>query len=38
VTPGTQGALFLAVASTVTTGDRVAIVRPESEIPNVDRY
>jgi len=29
LTPGTQGALFLAVASTVTTGDRVAIVRPD---------
>ncbi len=29
VTPGTQGALFLAVASTVTAGDRVAIVRPD---------
>ena len=29
VTPGTQGALFLAVASTVTSGDRVAIVRPD---------
>lgn len=29
ITPGTQGALFLAVASTVTAGDRVAIVRPD---------
>lgn len=29
VTPGTQGALFLAVAATVTAGDRVAIVRPD---------
>lgn len=29
VTPGTQGALFLAVASTVSAGDRVAIVRPD---------
>jgi aspartate/methionine/tyrosine aminotransferase len=29
LTPGTQGALFLAVASTVTAGDRVAIVRPD---------
>lgn len=29
VTPGTQGALFLAGASTVTAGDRVAIVRPD---------
>jgi len=29
VTPGTQGALFLAIAATVTTGDRVAIVRPD---------
>lgn len=29
VTPGTQGALFLAAASTVTAGDRVAIVQPD---------
>ena len=29
VTPGTQGALFLAIGSTVTAGDRVAIVRPD---------
>jgi aspartate/methionine/tyrosine aminotransferase len=29
LTPGTQGALFLAVASTVTAGDSVAIVRPD---------
>lgn len=29
VTPGTQGALFLAVGATVTAGDRVAIVRPD---------
>lgn len=29
ITPGTQGALFLAIASTVTTGDRVAIVQPD---------
>lgn len=29
VTPGTQGALFLAIAATVTNGDRVAIVRPD---------
>jgi aspartate/methionine/tyrosine aminotransferase len=29
VTPGTQAALFLAVAATVTAGDRVAIVRPD---------
>ena len=29
ITPGTQGALFLAVATTVTAGDRVAIVRPD---------
>ncbi|WP_274626463.1 pyridoxal phosphate-dependent aminotransferase [Arvimicrobium flavum] len=29
VTPGTQGALFLAVASTVAAGDRVAIVQPD---------
>ncbi len=29
VTPGTQGALFLAIAATVTSGDRVAIVRPD---------
>jgi len=29
ITPGTQGALFLAIASTVTQGDKVAIVRPD---------
>jgi len=29
ITPGTQGALFLALGATVTTGDRVAIVRPD---------
>ncbi|MFT4119311.1 pyridoxal phosphate-dependent aminotransferase [Bradyrhizobium sp.] len=29
VTPGTQGALFLAVASLVNSGDRVAIVQPD---------
>lgn len=29
VTPGTQGALFLAIASTVASGDKVAIVRPD---------
>ncbi len=29
VTPGTQGALFLALASTVARGDRVAIVQPD---------
>lgn len=29
ITPGTQGALFLAIGATVTTGDRVAIVRPD---------
>ena len=29
VTPGTQGALFLAIASTVAAGDRVAIVQPD---------
>jgi aspartate/methionine/tyrosine aminotransferase len=29
VTPGTQGALFLAVGATVMAGDRVAIVRPD---------
>ncbi|MDE1950428.1 MAG: pyridoxal phosphate-dependent aminotransferase, partial [Burkholderiales bacterium] len=29
ITPGTQGALFLAVAATVTAGDKVAIVRPD---------
>jgi len=29
VTPGTQGALFLAVASTVDRGDKVAIVQPD---------
>jgi aspartate/methionine/tyrosine aminotransferase len=29
ITPGTQGALFLAVASTVSTGDKVAIVQPD---------
>lgn len=29
VTPGTQGALFLAVAATVSRGDKVAIVQPD---------
>jgi aspartate/methionine/tyrosine aminotransferase len=29
VTPGTQGALFLAVAATVAAGDKVAIVQPD---------
>ena len=29
ITPGSQGALFLAVASTVTRGDKVAIVQPD---------
>lgn len=29
VTPGTQSALFLAIASTVTAGDKVAIVQPD---------
>lgn len=29
VTPGTQGALFLSIAATVSTGDKVAIVRPD---------
>jgi aspartate/methionine/tyrosine aminotransferase len=29
ITPGTQGALFLAVASTVSANDRVAIVQPD---------
>lgn len=29
VTPGSQGALFLAVAATVTAGDKVAIVQPD---------
>ena len=29
VTPGTQGALFLAIGATVNAGDRVAIVRPD---------
>jgi aspartate/methionine/tyrosine aminotransferase len=29
ITPGTQGALFLAIAATVNGGDRVAIVRPD---------
>lgn len=29
VTPGSQGALFLAVGATVNVGDRVAIVRPD---------
>lgn len=29
LTPGTQGALFLAVASTVSDGDKVAIVQPD---------
>jgi aspartate/methionine/tyrosine aminotransferase len=29
ITPGTQGALFLAIASTVAAGDKVAIVLPD---------
>src|SRR6187551_847662 len=29
ITPGTQGALFLAIGATVTAGDSVAIVRPD---------
>ncbi|WP_170403416.1 pyridoxal phosphate-dependent aminotransferase [Ruegeria arenilitoris] len=29
ITPGTQGALFLAIASTVTRGEKVAIVQPD---------
>jgi len=29
ITPGTQGALFLSVASTVAAGDKVAIVTPD---------
>jgi aspartate/methionine/tyrosine aminotransferase len=29
ITPGTQGALFLAVAATVSAGDKVAIVQPD---------
>lgn len=29
ITPGTQGALFLAVASTVSSGDKVAIIQPD---------
>jgi aspartate/methionine/tyrosine aminotransferase len=29
ITPGTQGALFLALGATVATGDKVAIVRPD---------
>lgn len=29
ITPGTQGALFLAIAATVSTGDKVAIVQPD---------
>ncbi|RYH05971.1 pyridoxal phosphate-dependent aminotransferase [Tropicimonas sp. IMCC6043] len=29
VTPGTQGALFLAVAATVGAGDKIAIVQPD---------
>src|SRR5690606_17811398 len=29
IPPGTQGALFLAVASTVSRGDKVAIVQPD---------
>ena len=29
LTPGTQGALFLAVASTVAAGDKVAVVQPD---------
>src|SRR5688572_21997144 len=29
ITPGTQGALFLALGATVNAGDRVAIARPD---------
>jgi aspartate/methionine/tyrosine aminotransferase len=29
ITPGTQGALFLALGATVNAGDRIAIVRPD---------
>ena len=29
LTPGTQGALFLAIASTVSAGDKVAVVQPD---------
>lgn len=29
ITPGTQGALFLAMGSTITRGDKVAIVEPD---------
>jgi aspartate/methionine/tyrosine aminotransferase len=29
ITPGTQGALFLAVAATVSRGDKVAVVQPD---------
>ena len=29
ITPGTQGALFLAIASSVSAGDKVAIVQPD---------
>lgn len=29
ITPGTQGALFLALATTISAGDKVAIVRPD---------
>lgn len=29
LTPGTQGALFLSIAATVASGDRVAIVQPD---------
>jgi aspartate/methionine/tyrosine aminotransferase len=29
ITPGTQGALFLALASTISAGDKVAIVQPD---------
>lgn len=29
ITPGTQGALFLAIASTVARGDKVAVVQPD---------
>ena len=29
ITPGTQGALFLAIAATVSAGDKVAIVQPD---------
>jgi len=29
ITPGTQGALFLAMGATITAGDRVAIIEPD---------